>query len=939
MLNMLSAAAAAALHTLVAGMFRASLNAPLYQAGAHLLEEGASLADLACWLAQTESFADLYSPENAEDFADELASGLLGLPPDHDFTAADANPDFRLARDWLRSLLEAGTSPGAAAYEAVFALAGTTADAFLDGRQRLENQAEVAQYYVARGGQADTLAELQAVLAGVTADSRTVHQALAAIDLSPGTTAANAVFPGRFNVSGVLAANEQARVQVELLAGRTYVIQAAATSASALDPQIVSILGADGQAVAGWANDDYAGREAQLSITPAADGIYTITLGGEGGTAGGGSASLRDVTVTDGHVQWYGLALDVPAAAMIDAPFALHEYAVNLAAGAVVDVSIGSLVAAADPLEHPKIFEIRDPEGLAMTEASVVADEFAAATLRLTATNAGTYKIVVGDSYNDMGAYRLQVASVSPGTPTATFAGAAVAGHAAGDPRLIATDLPANADTDGHIEPGMGLMGRIDTAGDVDWVHARLSAGHHYDFYLQGAPSGQGTLADAYIAGIYGANGEPFQGTADDDSGAGLDAAIGFTAPAAGDYYLAVRGYSRQSGTYTVAVEDRGLIDGAAPGADGGTDGPDTLDEWTVMVYLAADNDLEPFAVLDLNEMEAVALPAGVNVMVMADRVAGYDASNGNWTDARWGAIGHDDNAGTITSSLVSVGETNMGAAATLTDFIDRATRERPAQHYALVLWNHGDGINGVAFDESSGNDSLTFREIQDAVAASMPGRLDVVGLDACSMATLELAHALEGVADYLVASQELEPGDGWDYTDWLSSAFTNGAAAGAGTVAEATVASFAAQYSNQSDVTLAALDLGATDAAVAALQAFVQASAQASDGDWSAIRTAYQQASYFAASSSVDILDFSATLAGRQGVSSALADAAARLSSAVDSAVIATTANMAETYGLSIYWPAYRPYDFANSYIESDIPLVGAVAWDSFLQNYWGHI
>lgn len=935
---MLAAAATVELHTLIAGMFRASLNASLYQAGAHLLEEGTTLADLARWLAESESFTTLYSTGNPAAFADEISAGLLGLPRGHDFDAAAANTEFRLARDWVKSLLDAGAPPGVVACEAISALASAAADAFQDGRQRLENQAQIAQYYVVCGGQANTLEELQAVLAGVTADDRTVNQALAAIDLALGTDASLAAFPGRFSVSGTLDAHEQARVQVELVAGRTYVIQAAATSASQLDPEIVSILGVDGQVIAGWSNDDYAGREAQLTITPTADGVYTIMFGGEGGTAGSGSATLRDVTVTYGNVQWSDLALDVPLTAMIDAPFAMHEYALNLVAGEVVDISIASLVAAADPLVRPKIFKIRDPDGLVMTEASIVADEFSAATLRLTATSAGIYKIAVGDSYSDMGAYSLQTVSVSSGVRSDMREDQHAADAVAAFNTVLATDLPAGINTIGHIAPDIALTGRIDTAGDVDWVHASLNAGHRYTFNLQGAPAGKGTLADAYIEGIYGAEGEVFQGTSDDDSGVGHDAQSGFTAPATGDYYLAVRGYSRQTGTYTVSVEDNGAADRDVFG-DGGAGRPGAINAWTIMVYVAADNDLEPFAILDLNEMEAASLPAGVDIAVLADRVAGYDASNGNWTDARLGVIGRDYNASTLTSSLASIGETNMGAADTLTAFIDWAVQERPAQHYALVLWNHGDGVNGVAFDESSGNDALSLREIQDAIAASIPGRVDVVGFDACSMATLEQVHALQGVTSYMVASQELEPGDGWDYASWLTDAYANGAVVDARTLAEASVASFGEQYAHQGDVTLAALALSFTDAVVAALQSFVQASAQASGSDWSAIRSAYQQATYFASSSSVDILDFSATLAGRQGVSSALAAAAAGLSLAVDNAVIATTANMSETYGLSIYWPAYRPYDFSGSYTENDIPLVGAVGWDGFLQNYWGHI
>ena len=75
----------------------------------------------------------------------------------------------------------------------------------------------------------------------------------------------------------------------------------------------------------------------------------------------------------------------------------------------------------------------------------------------------------------------------------------------------------------------------------------------------------------------------------------------------------------------------------------------------------------------------------------------------------------------------------------------------------------------GVGADGSSDNDQLTLAELHDGIASGLDsakvGALDFLGFDACLMATYETASTLQDVANLMVASQELEPGYGWDYT------------------------------------------------------------------------------------------------------------------------------------------------------------------------------
>ncbi len=109
-----------------------------------------------------------------------------------------------------------------------------------------------------------------------------------------------------------------------------------------------------------------------------------------------------------------------------------------------------------------------------------------------------------------------------------------------------------------------------------------------------------------------------------------------------------------------------------------------------------------------------------------------------------------------------------MGVSATLTDFLVYCVKNYPAERMGVVLWDHGGGsISGVCFDELYHNDSLSLRELDTAlsqVSRRMTDRFELIGFDACLMGTVETANIAANYARYMVGSQELEPGSGWDY-------------------------------------------------------------------------------------------------------------------------------------------------------------------------------
>lgn len=186
--------------------------------------------------------------------------------------------------------------------------------------------------------------------------------------------------------------------------------------------------------------------------------------------------------------------------------------------------------------------------------------------------------------------------------------------------------------------------------------------------------------------------------------------------------------------------------------------------DWTVFVYLAADNDLEPFALEDLAEMEAA---TGVEFIVLIDRHPGY-------TDAPAGSLGDFDDTRLlrIRDGAVEVvgtpGELDTSDPAVLADFVADGLTNYASERNALVIWNHGASWHGAAVDETSGGSLLDLDDITSAVTEGLDragvDRLDIIGFDACLMATYEVAANLAPVARTLLASEELEPGHGWNW-------------------------------------------------------------------------------------------------------------------------------------------------------------------------------
>lgn len=217
---------------------------------------------------------------------------------------------------------------------------------------------------------------------------------------------------------------------------------------------------------------------------------------------------------------------------------------------------------------------------------------------------------------------------------------------------------------------------------------------------------------------------------------------------------------------------------GGAKAASGG-ENAGGLKEWTFLVYMNADNDLESAGIKDINEMERVGSGRGVNIVVQCDRSPEYDESNGNWVGARRFFIKKDDDFAKIGSpELANLGDSvDMGDPAALADFIKWGVKNYPAKRYALVIWNHGSGwkfqnarfspVKGISYDESSGNHLDNFKltsALAEGVGANGGRKFDLLIMDACLMAMLEIAYQVRDSAKVYIASEEVAPADGMPY-------------------------------------------------------------------------------------------------------------------------------------------------------------------------------
>jgi len=394
----------------------------------------------------------------------------------------------------------------------------------------------------------------------------------------------------------------------------------------------------------------------------------------------------------------------------------------------------------------------------------------------------------------------------------------------------------------------------------------------------------------------------------------------------------------------------------------------DSASNWTFMIYLDSDNNLESAGIDDFLEMATVGSSAGIKILVQMDRIPGFTNSHGNWTGTRRFLVQAGDTPSS--SPIQDLGEQNMGDPAVLQDFVEWGVNNYPSEYYALVIWNHGGGwrermdsregqarealsrgdsepatARAVAWDDTD-NDSLYMKEVQTALEGAKDRfntliKLDVVGFDACLMQMIEVAYAVRNAASYVVASEELEPFDGWPY-DTLLQALELNPTMVPSDLGGVIVSEYADSYSG-SGITQSEVDVSKLADVVARLNDFTSVA----NTEWAMLKTARLAAREYPYSRGVDLRDF-ADRVSASASSPTIRTAALELRDAVDAFVLAEehSPDMSGSYGAAIYFPAtlaqfnadpdHPAYDESNTFMPVD--FVNHASWDNWLKDYYSN-
>ena len=392
------------------------------------------------------------------------------------------------------------------------------------------------------------------------------------------------------------------------------------------------------------------------------------------------------------------------------------------------------------------------------------------------------------------------------------------------------------------------------------------------------------------------------------------------------------------------------------------------LPAWTVIVYSAADDEvLEESMWFDVNEMELVGSSPQMNIVVQIDRYAGAFTGDGDWTDTRRYLITQDNDLDHITSPVVeSVGEVDTGNPQTLIDFVTWAVQKYPAQKYALVMSDHGGGWTGGFSDMSTSSYSdLSIPEIGFALEQIRQNtgmdKFEMLGFDACLMGQIEVFGSLYPYSNYMVASEEVEPGYGWSYAAWLQQLAQNPSVNGEG-LSQAIVSTYVTNdvllsggrassdeiAQEESTTTLSAVESARVPDVIGAMNGFTSAITVLDQTRVAEART-YTR-SYFSlfgeevSPSFIDLGNFAEVLTTLTD-ETAVEQAAVQLRTAIDSAVVAEKhgINMSGSNGIAFHFPDSDLYyytefnaEFPPYYAESSSRFLEQSVWDEFLAYHY---
>jgi hypothetical protein len=363
-----------------------------------------------------------------------------------------------------------------------------------------------------------------------------------------------------------------------------------------------------------------------------------------------------------------------------------------------------------------------------------------------------------------------------------------------------------------------------------------------------------------------------------------------------------------------------------------------TVKEWTIMVFVNGKNNLERYALLDMNEMETVGSSDKVNIVTEVGRVANYDSSDGDWVGTRRYLVQKDDSTGAVTSPVVQdLGKVDMGDYNNVIEFGNWAKANYPAKKYMLILWNHGSGWNksrtgetkGISYDDETGHHLNT---PQMGLVLKGIGGVNVYGSDACLMQMPEVDYEIKDYVEYIVGSEETEPGDGYTYNLLLGPLVANPGMSPA-ELGKLAVDAYSDHYQSvQHDSTQSLLDPSALNGFVPKVDAFVTAAI--ASGEKALVKDAVSKAQKYAEWNNKDMWHFLSLYAASSASPEVKLMAQNLQDYITGSLVLHNRVNgvyaNGNSNGLSVYMPSYV---YSSAYDE--LAWAKASQWDEFVRWY----
>lgn len=376
--------------------------------------------------------------------------------------------------------------------------------------------------------------------------------------------------------------------------------------------------------------------------------------------------------------------------------------------------------------------------------------------------------------------------------------------------------------------------------------------------------------------------------------------------------------------------------------------------EWTIMVFLNGDNNLEGAGVKDVNEMEKIGSTKDVDVIVQFDRARGYDKSNGDWTSTKILHIQKDNDFNKITSPVVKeLGEVDMGSYREALRFFSWTVDNYPAKRYMFVYWNHGAGwlkentvpealVKGISYDDESGNhiDSVGMKKVAEGMYAKLGTKMDIVAFDACLMGMIEVAAQQSDYVKYMIASEETEPGDGWPYTPVLKEVTSNPSIASA-SFTRRIVEEYMASYKTSNSwygppaVTQASLDLSRTETVVNAVDQLSAVLYQNMNTESQTVNYAMTNAQAYEYDFYKDLYNFAELLSAKT-TNREVKSKATNVMRAIKQAVVLSKnqgTKMKDSHGIAIYAP--KKHEYKTHYAKTE--FAKNTGWDEMLNRYYG--